>query len=233
MAVAVLIEGLVIALLGLLVVGLLRSHAEILAQLHALEEGTGAGEVRPAAVGAATPAPAKPAFDIMGTSLSDEVVKVGVAGARNDTLLAFLTSGCFTCIGFWDTFRGTRRLSVPGGARLVIVTKDPAEESPSRLAELAPKDHTVVMSSAAWAQYGVPVAPYFVYVDGSAGSVIAGGGASDWEQVTDLWSKAVAKSGAEAKRGRGGRARAERADGELARAGIRPGDPSLYPGKEG
>jgi hypothetical protein len=112
MAVAVLIEGVVIALLGLLVVGLLRSHAEILRKLHDLESGTvasGAGEagVEPAAhahrpAGAAS---AKPAFDIMGTSLEDEVMKVGVTGARTDTLLAFLTSGCLTCIGFWDQFR--------------------------------------------------------------------------------------------------------------------------------
>ena len=178
---------------------------------------------------AARPSAAKPAFDIMGTSLDDEVMKVGVAGARNDTLLAFLTSGCLTCIGFWDTFRGTRRLAVPGGARLVIVTKDPVEESPSRLAELVPTAHTVVMSSAAWEQYGVPVAPYFVYVDGQAGTVIAGGGASDWDQVTDLWSKAVTKAGRDGRTRAGGRARAERTDSELARAGIQPGDPSLYP----
>ena len=42
-AVFVLIEGVVIALLGLLVVGLLRSHAEILRKLHELEAGTGCG----------------------------------------------------------------------------------------------------------------------------------------------------------------------------------------------
>ncbi|MGH9222259.1 MAG: hypothetical protein ACRD2W_00295, partial [Acidimicrobiales bacterium] len=157
-----------------------------------------------------------------------------VTGARTDTLLAFLTSGCLTCIGFWDQFRSRRRLSVPGGARLVIVTKDPAEESPSRLAELVPRDHTVVMSSAAWEQYGVPVAPYFAYVDSASGTVIAGGGASDWEQVVGLWSRAVEGGG---RRGRErdratGRTRHERADEELLRAGIQPGHPSLYPPAE-
>ncbi|MGH9223505.1 MAG: hypothetical protein ACRD2W_06890, partial [Acidimicrobiales bacterium] len=43
MTVVVLIEAVVIALLGLLVVGLLRSHAEILRKLHDLEAGTVAG----------------------------------------------------------------------------------------------------------------------------------------------------------------------------------------------
>jgi hypothetical protein len=113
----------------------------------------------------------------------------------------------------------------------VIVTKDPDEESPSRLAELAPRSHTVVMSSAAWEQYGVPVAPYFAYVDSQSGTVIAAGGANDWEQVVALWSRAVERE----RRGREratGRARHERADEELLRAGIQPGHPSLYPTEE-
>jgi len=238
MAVVVLIEGLVIALLGLLVVGLLRSHAEILRKLADLESGTAGGEhgAEPAPAHAHTRAgaatAARPAFDIVGTSVDDEVVKVGVLGARTDTLVAFLTSGCFTCLGFWEQFRSRRRLSVPGDARLVIVTKDAAEESPSKLAELAPRHHTVVLSSAAWEQYGVPVAPYFAYVDTASGTVLAGGGANGWDQVYSLWSKAVAKERKGERTERRGRARHDENDQELMRAGIQPGHPSLYPPAE-
>ncbi|MGH9066455.1 MAG: hypothetical protein ACRD0J_02885, partial [Acidimicrobiales bacterium] len=43
MAVLVLLEGVAIALLGLLVVGLLRSHADILATLHRMGAGPDGG----------------------------------------------------------------------------------------------------------------------------------------------------------------------------------------------
>ena len=238
MTVVVLVETVVIAVLGLLVLGLLRSHAEILRTLRELEAGTprpGPTATSPAAAApaatataatataAAGPAAAPPAArpaDVLGTTLSDEVVKIGVAGARHNTLLAFLSSGCLTCQEFWDTFSRRGRLKVPGDARLVIVTKDAAEESPSRLRELAPGAHPTVLSSAAWEAYGVPVAPYFVYVDGPSGEIRGQGAASDWEQVVDLWGKA-----AEPPRRRDRHARADR---DLLNAGIQPGDPRLY-----
>lgn len=222
MAWVVAVEALVIALLGLLVVGLLRSHTEILAKLHALEAGTGSGGAG-AGAGGAGPVAAREASDVTGETLAGEVIRVGVAGARHDTLLAFLTSGCFTCIGFWDRFRSGRRLRVPGGARLVIVTKGPEAESPSKLAEIAPPDHALVLSTRAWEQYGVEVAPWFAYVDGPSGRVVASGAASDWDQVVEMWSKAVEG------RGEGGRAREHTADQKLLAAGVHPGDPSLYP----
>ena len=50
----------------------------------------------------------------------------------------------------------------------MAVTKDPAHESPSRLRSLAPQGTPVVMSSAAWNDYGVPAAPYFVYLEGDS-----------------------------------------------------------------
>jgi len=226
--VVVLIETGVIAVLGLLVCGLLRSHAEILSKLRELEAGTArpgpagsaaaAAATGPAAAGASVP-------DVMGTTPADEVVKIGVAGARHNTLVAFLSSGCLTCQEFWDTFARRGRLRVPGDARLVIVTKDATEESLSRLRELTPPAHPVVLSSAAWEAYGVPVAPYFVYVDGPSGQVRAKGAASDWAQVVDLWSKALGEQERPARRRRD---RHARADAELLNAGIRPGDARLY-----
>ena len=51
--------------------------------------------------------------------------------------------------------------------RLVVVTKSNDEESFAALANLAPNAHWVVMSSDECDDYGVPVPPYFVLVDGS------------------------------------------------------------------
>jgi hypothetical protein len=222
------IEAVAIVLLGLLVVGLLRSHAEILRQLH----GLGAGLDPDAATGATRPVPA-PApvrrssatgFDVAGTTPGDDTaVRVGVVGARQSTVLAFLSSGCLTCGNFWEAFGATDRLHVPGGARLVVVTKSPDAESPGRIRELAPAAFPVVMSSAAWEDYEVPHTPYFVYVDGPSGRVVGEGSAQTWPQVVSLWTQALAD---DARRRGGGE---ERADRELLQAGIHPGHDSLYP----
>ena len=232
MAAVLVIQTVAIVLLGVLVVGLLRSHAEILRTLHTLgagldpdgsQVGDGAGGVT-----TALPAPvrrsAATAFDVAGITPTDETVRVGVVGARQSTVLAFLSSGCLTCANFWDAFATTDRLAVPGGARLVVVTKSPEAESPARIRELAPAAFPVVMSSAAWEEYKVPQTPYFVYVDGPSGRVVGEGSAQTWKQVVSLWSQALADDDA-ARRGRGER----RADRELLEAGIHPGHPSLYP----
>lgn len=228
-------EGCAIALLGFLVVGLLRSHAEILRALHELgasldprpAQGRPAStvpiQVRPPGAGAT-------AYDITGASLDDEVTALAIVGDRQPTLLAFLTSGCATCLTFWTAFAG-RDLAVPGGAQLVIVAKDAAEESVSRLREVAPPEATVMLSSAAWADYRVPASPYFVYVDGAAGRVTGEGTAAGWPQVADLLRQALRDAGSRS--GRSDRAeagepeRADRMDAELLAAGIGPGHPSL------
>jgi len=94
------------------------------------------------------------------------------------------------------------------------------------------------MSSAAWGAYDVPVAPFFVLVDGPTGTVVGEGAANDWEQVRSLLRTALDDAGLLDRKGRhkdGARprltadARREaRADRDLLAAGIRPGDPSLY-----
>src|SRR5205807_2121455 len=94
-AVLVTVEAVAIVLLGLLVAGLLRSHAEILRALHDLGVGVGdeGGEV-----GVATPVTRGAAdadgHDVVGVSPDEQTVTVGVVGARQPTLLAFLSSGC-------------------------------------------------------------------------------------------------------------------------------------------
>ncbi|HMA45833.1 MAG TPA: hypothetical protein VKP11_01265, partial [Frankiaceae bacterium] len=169
MTALVVVEAVAIGLLGLLVAGLLRSHAEILRQLHELGAGSerDTGEVHDLASagvrassgeqafpgvrpGVVPPrAGTTPAFDVAGVTPGDEAVAFGVVGVPVDTLLAFLSSGCVTCEGFWRELRRPERLALPDGVRLVIVTKGPADESESAVRALTPPEVPVVMSSQA------------------------------------------------------------------------------------
>lgn len=252
MGAVVLIEAVAIALLVVIVGGLLRSHADILRALHSLgvdlDGAVAPGPPRAAGArpgaGAVTTGDGRPATDLTGRSPSEEAVRIAVASVRHDTLLAFLTTGCATCATFWHAL-GASGLVVPGDARVVIVAHDPAEESVSRLRSLAPRRVPVVMSSAAWEDYGVAYAPYFVYVSGPQGRVLGEGVAGTWDELTSLLDQARGDHGAQVSigpsrghagagtRGRSGREqdRAERVDEDLRRAGIVPGDPQLYPAR--
>ena len=240
--------GVVLALLALLVAGLLRSHAEILRALHELGANldparsddappspAGGRTVRSAEVAARPP---RRAVDVSGITPGQDTIAIAVSGARHLTLLAFLTSGCTTCHGFWDSWRDGGPVEVPGDARLVIVTKDPDTESIASIKKLAPRTVPVVMSSDAWEAYDVPVAPFFVLVDGASSNIVGEGAASNWDQVTSLLQNALADAGLVDARGRAtrrtpsksrsGEQREARVDRELLAAGITPGDPSLY-----
>jgi hypothetical protein len=228
MLAVVVIEGVAILLLGLLVAGLLRSHAEILRALHDL----GAG-VDPAPVVRRQP-PSAPsvaatdaaAHDVVGLDLLGAAATVAVVGTRHDTLLAFLSTGCSTCQPFWQAFRAG--IALPGGARLVVVVQE--EESESRLRDLAGGELEVVASNAAWSDYGVPGSPHFVYVDGPTGRVTGEGTGPDWPSVRALLVQA---NDDRHMRGPSTAADGEwrdnptRIDAELAQAGITPGHPSL------
>jgi hypothetical protein len=194
------VETIALALLAVVVVGLLRSHAEILRRLPAddrpddreipIRRAQAASEV--IAVPEHLPEPRKiqtTVVDIEGTTLDG--ASVVLAPARTDTLVAFLSSGCLTCRTFWDAMRSQRSSPLPGDARLVVVVKDRELESPSRLRELAPADVPVVMSSKAWADYGVPMSPYFLFVSSVTGTVRSEGAASSWEQVRSLLRDAM------------------------------------------
>jgi hypothetical protein len=193
------VETIAVALLGVVVVGLLRSHAEILRRLPD-EDPPGHPEipVRRAPAGSEViavpdhlPEPRETqteVVDIEGTTLDGSTVVL--APAHGDTLVAFLSSGCLTCRTFWDGMR-SQRSPLPGNARLMIVVKDRELESPSRLRELAPAGVPVVMSSKAWSDYGVPMSPYFMYVSGATGTVRSEGAASSWEQVRSLLRDAI------------------------------------------
>jgi hypothetical protein len=209
------VETLLLGLLALLVGGLLRSHAEILRRLDELQPG-----------GSATAAPVRVSsagHDLSGVTLDGDALHLGVTRPGAPTLLAFLTSGCSTCQGFWEAFADPRT-QLPAGVQLVVVTKDPSHESPVKLRELAPPAVRVVMSSAAWHDYDVPASPYFVHVDGN-GELAGEGTAQRFEQVISLFTDAVTDAAAS-----GAADRALRAERELESAGIGPDHPSLYAG---
>lgn len=247
MAVLVTVEAFAIALLGLLVAGLLRSHAEILRSLHNLGAGldldadAGAGAGAPGQDTALREPSSNKGFDLVGVTPGGDATAIGVLGADQGTLLAFLTSGCLTCHAFWDAFAGD--VAVPGDARLVVVTKGPDEESPSKVGRLASSDVAVVMSTQAWRDYEIPVAPYFIYVDGRSGTVVGEGAGATWAKVSSLFAESLADAGLasgnktaeRARRRRRARAheaaRERRAEESLLAAGIHPGHPSLYPGQ--
>ena len=248
MTALVVLLGVAVALLGVLVVSLLRSHAEILRRLHEIDPTGGPGDaaehahgptpldfgVRP---GVALPRENDtPAYDVVGVTAAGEDVALSLVGARTSTLLAFLSSGCVTCLDFWHAFAREQDV-LPDGIRLVVLTKGPEQESSSRVAELSPPGVTVVMSTQAWVDYEVPMSPYFLLVDGPAGYVRGEGAATSWRQLTDLMGQALADTGGVSKPARRGARRVpasaaereSRIDAELLAAGIRPGDPSLRP----
>ncbi len=235
MVVLVACETLLLVLLVVLVVGLLRSHAEILRRLGPPRDDSDETSQPELAVPEPPHDPSIPhpgqragvreAHDIVGTTLVGDAVQIGLGSEAPPTLLAFLSSGCSVCARFWGDLRSGRQpAELPRGIRFLAITKDPSEESPRRLGELA-GDVPVVMSSAAWRDYGAPGAPYFVYLEG--GDVHGEGSASNWRQIASLLRDAIADR---AFAGDGERRTGE-VDHILASAGIHAGDPSLYPGR--
>ena len=212
MTILVAIETALLVLALLFVVGLLRSHAEILRRLAAVEGGGGVPR-EPAATG-------EDAADISGETPAGDSVKLSLRTAPEPTLLAFLSTGCGACGGLWE---GLRAGAPVDGARVVVVTQGTDAESRPLVRELAPEGAEVVMSSEAWRAYGIPGSPHFVLVEG--GRVAGQGAAAGWDQIGALVRQARADV-ADGARGTG--ERAARAEEALAAAGIEPGHPSLY-----
>ncbi len=237
------LQSAVLAVVVVLVAGLLRSHADIMRRLHDLglshdPDGRHDHDTRDelrVAPGIAQPRlDAEPASDITGVKADGSAVTVGVVGTPHPTLLAFLSSTCSACRRFWDAFDDPNlRLPHPD-LRLVIVTKGPEAESESEVRRLAPAAITTVMSTRAFEDYGVPVAPFFVMVDGPTGRTIGEGASATWEQLDALLRQALddASSSLQRKSRKGSRARgkirSQDADEVLIAAGIQPGDRALY-----
>lgn len=186
-------DTILVMLLGLLVVGLLRSHADIARALRDL--GAPIGDPSPAAgrrptarrtspvelrrsedgtvqMGPAVPprAVGTATFDVSGTTPFGDALAISVTGGGL-TLLAFLTSGCQSCGHFWQAIDEDAS-PLPHGIRTVIVTKGPEAEHLAAVQRLARSDSRVpvVMSTDAWSDYEVPGSPFFVLVDDTGGT---------------------------------------------------------------
>ena len=238
----VIVSTFVVLLLGVLVAGLLRSHADILRSLHEL--GVGVGDptepVPVAAPVALAPPGAGPALGVApavaGVTPSGDARAVAVDNSDHLTLLGFLSSGCTGCAAFWDALQEPGRLELPDSTRVVIVTKGPDREVPGEVRSRTTGRVPVVMSTDAWVDYQVPGSPFFVLVDGVTGQKVGQGVASHVGQLAELVRRAEHDRGHVAPgrgtgrgRGEGGPARDAAADDVLRAAGIHPGDPSLYP----
>ena len=122
MTALVVIIGVAVVMQGVLLVGLLRSHGEILRQLH----GLGAGREELGTPPAGSPADSavleagvvgSRALDLAGLSPGGEAIAVAVTGSSHDTLLAFLSSVCLTCAGFWQVLGAGGELGLPPSMR--------------------------------------------------------------------------------------------------------------------
>ena len=231
MLAVVIAEGIAIFLLGLLIAGLLRSHAEILRALHDLGAGVDPDDTEPrrprAAPTTAGGVTGTPTHDVVGVSASGEAVALAVTNVDHDTLLAFLSTGCDTCRPFWTALQ--HDLELPGVRVLVIVAD---EESESELVRLAPPGVDVIASTSAWSAYEVPGSPHFVYVDGATGRVVGEGTGPDWPAVRALLMQANADRATRHDNRPGPvpiewRDNPTRIDAELLAAGIGPGHHSL------
>lgn len=181
-------------MLAVLVVGLLRSHADILRALHRLGAGVGDPAAATADAGAqrseagAAPAPllmgpplpgersSSSAPDLVGVTPSGDGKAVRVTGVDHRTLLVFLSSGCATCAGIWAALADPPAAGLPGEVRIVAVTKGPEFEISAEVARRAPPGLPVVMSTAAWGDYEVPGSPVLRPRGRADGSPGRGGG---------------------------------------------------------
>lgn len=220
MTLVVIVEAVVIALLLILVAGLLKSHADILRQLDVLNRNLESRTPdRPRLSGLGT----APMADLVGVDPTGRSVSLSLQSGRTDTLLAFLSSGCSSCMVFWDEL-GNAESTGQIAARSVVVTKGPEHESPQKITGLVPDDISVVMSDQVWDEFRVPITPYFVLVSRS-GDILGEGSATSLTHLADLFSQSA--SDAQPLK-LDTKERADRVDEELRDSGVEPGDSSLY-----
>jgi thioredoxin-related protein len=211
------------------IVALLRSHADILRRLAALEDGVGP-QTPARAPGPAGGSEVLAADEITGITLAGDAVTLSFGPGSPVTLLAFLTSGCASCAPLWAGLREDEQVTALA-ERVVIVTHDATRESPTRLRAIAPERVEAIMATAAWEDYAVPASPHFVLTDG-AGGILGRGSALSWSQLQAMVHEARADADALGEApARTTAQRAARSQRTLARAGIGPGHPSLHPGE--
>jgi len=180
-------------LLILLVIGLLRSYGELVRVLDAgikVNIDQGASQTLPMASSMAAPGTEAPG--IAGETLSGGARVVATSGAEDHLLVAFLSSGCGSCVPFWRELRANQGRLPDLEAEVVVVTKGVDREEPGKLQELAGSDVQVIMSDESWSAYDVPLTPHFALIDRSGGTIIGEGSSADPTALADLMRRAAA-----------------------------------------
>lgn len=253
MTALVVVLTVIVAAQLVLLIGLLRSHAEILGQLHQLGVGSDPSVPRgsvprdgspvtspagfptpaplPTQLGPIAPPEGRRAVDVTGATPDGEVVGLRTVDVDHDTVLVFLSSSCAGCAPYWRDLAGD--LGVPDGTRVVVVTREEPDEDAASIAELAPSGLPVVMSSEAYEDLEVPGSPYVVHVEGRTGRVRGEGTAATWSAVRDLLLRGSRSEGSPRAKAAADARRERDADRHLLAAGISPGDASLYQRADG
>lgn len=225
----------VVALLAMLVVGLLRSHADILRRLETLGSGVEGEHSHPAGLSISRrPAASLSDQRITGITPDGEPLVVSLAAGSDPTLIAFLSTTCSSCTPFWEGLESSLMHFGGHRHRVVIVTLGANEESPTRAMSMARDGAEVVMSSDAWSEFEVPGAPYFVLIDTESGHIVGEGSAMTFDALEEFLRDSTNDRMWDTREGsRDDSADEEsRIDADLREAGITPNDRRLYPSRD-
>lgn len=232
-----------VGLLTLLVLGVLRSHAEVLARLNAIASGsTGPAAPQGLTMPEGVVAPADGVSDaeltaLVGQDLDLQPLDISVVSGPGEFLLvAFLSTTCLTCMDIWrDVIAGGEESAMidagaGGRAAVAIALKGRELENLGKARALTEETPVpVLFSQEAWDALEVPGSPYFALLERRNGRVVGAGSAQSWPQIMSLASDGMLElsvhNGDE--RRRGYRGIIAREDEDLRRAGIGPGHPSL------
>lgn len=225
----------VVFLLGMLVVGLLRSHADILRRLESVgagldgvhDHGSDSSQITLTRKESASVADRR----ISGVTPDGEPLVVSLTSGADPTLVAFLSTTCSTCTPFWEGLQSALMHFGGHRHRVLIVTLGESEESPTRAQTMAKAEADVVMSSSGWHDFEVPGAPYFVLLESGTGRVIGEGSAMTFESLEEFLTDATNDQKWDVETSQRSLSEEDRIDADLRGAGILPGDPRLYPEK--
>ena len=204
----VVVSTFVVLVLGILVAGLLRSHADILRSLHELGVGVGdpltdAGAVNASTTGGdrlgrpatlpphrgAEPA-ARPRPTVAGVTPTGDARAISVTNSDGLTLSPSSRRAAPPAPASGTRCSNPAGSTYPTATRAVIVTKGPDREVPCEVQARTTGHIPVVMSTEAWVDYQVPGSPFFVLVDGATGTKVGQGVASHVGQLAELVRRA-------------------------------------------
>lgn len=221
----------VVVLLGLLVIGLLRSHADILRRLESVGAGLeGGGHDHESSQITLTRRDESAVREVRVSGLTPdgESVVTSLSTGSDPTLVAFLSTTCSSCTPFWEGLESSIMHFGGHRHRVLIVTLGESEESPTRAQSMAKPAADVVMSSATWNEFGVPGAPYFVLIEPGTNKVLGEGSAMTYESLVEFLTDATNDQQWDLEIGAPSGDEESRIDADLRRAGVLPGDARLY-----